>query len=142
VIGLIQRTARLGAPRHPAIVVLVISGALGFFIAFVAFPTWQVAVETAQVVAGLVAYPAGNPFYIYHTKLWTVLHQVCALALLSGMSEITLSKVLSGVMGMLSLQALSMCVFALSRNVLLSVGASLVILATRSASMASPIPSR
>ena len=139
-IGLIQLAERLGRPRYRALWVLVISGALGFRIAFVAFPTWQVAVETAQVVAGLVTYPAGNPFYVYHTKLWTVLHQVCALLLLSGVSEIMLSKLLSGVLGMLSLQALSMCVFALSRNVLLSIGASLFVLATRSASNGATYP--
>ncbi len=114
--------------------VLLVSGALGFYLGMVAYPNWQVAVEAAQVVAGLVKYPASNPFYIYETKLWTVLHQACALLLLSGVSEITLSRALSGIMGMLSLQALSMCTFALSRNVLLSIGASLFILATRSAS--------
>ena len=46
----------------------------------VGFPDWQVAVETAQVVAGLVTYPADNIFFIYHTKLWTVLHQILAVA--------------------------------------------------------------
>jgi hypothetical protein len=106
----------------------------------VAYPSWQVAVETAQVVAGLVTYPPGNPFYIYHTKLWTILHQISALFLLSGVSEIALSKLLSGVLGMLSLQALSMCVFALSRNVLLAIGSSLFILATRSASNGETYP--
>ena len=46
---------------------------LGFRIGYVNFPTWQVAVETAQVGAGFVHYPAGNPFYICDTKLWTIL---------------------------------------------------------------------
>ena len=52
------------------------------------------AVETAQVVAGLVKYPSGNPFYVYHTKLWTVVHQICAVLLRAGVSEIAVSKLL------------------------------------------------
>ena len=47
--------------------VLVLSGILGFRIGLVGFPTWHICLETAQVVAGLVHYPADNPFYIYHT---------------------------------------------------------------------------
>ncbi len=59
-------------------VVLAVSGAIGFVLGTTVFATWQVAVESAQVVAGLVKYPADNPFYIYHLQLWTVLHQICA----------------------------------------------------------------
>ena len=55
--------------------VLIVSGVLGFAVGAIKFPTWQVAVESAQVVAGIVQYPAGNPFYIYHVKLWTILTQ-------------------------------------------------------------------
>ena len=61
---------------HRARWVLLISGMLGFRVGMIGFPDWQVAVETSQVVAGLVDYPAGNPFFIYHTKLWTILHQI------------------------------------------------------------------
>ena len=60
---------------------LLFSGVLGWHVGAGAFADWQVAVESAQVVAGLVHYPAGNPFYVYHTKLWTVLHQVLAVLL-------------------------------------------------------------
>jgi hypothetical protein len=101
--------------------VLLVSGLLGFCVGMFRFPTWQVAVETSQVVAHLVKYPAGNPFYIYHTKLWTVLHQICALFLLAGVSEITLSRILSGLLGMASFQALALVVYALSTDVLLAV---------------------
>src|SRR4051812_4330709 len=95
------------------------------------FPTWQVAVETAQVVARLVRYPAGNPFYIYHTKLWTVLHQVCALFLLVGVSEITLSRILSGVLGMASFQGLALVVYALSGDAWVALAAPCVIFLSR-----------
>jgi hypothetical protein len=44
--------------------VLVVSGIGGFHAGMVTFPDWQVAVETAQVVAGIVRYPVDNPFYL------------------------------------------------------------------------------
>jgi hypothetical protein len=118
-------------PRVRALWVLALSGALGFTLGAIKFPTWHVAVETAQVVAGIVHYPAGNPFYIYHVKLWTILHQICAVLLLSGVSEISLSIVLSGVLGMLSFQALAMISYALSADVALSVLAPFVIYLSR-----------
>lgn len=113
--------------------VLVLSGLLGFRVGIVAFPDWQVAVETAQVVAGLVEYPTHNPFYLYHTKLWTILHQACALALRSGISEISLSLIVSGLVGMVSFQALSMCIYALSRDAVLAIGSAVAIFFSRAA---------
>jgi len=107
--------------------VLIVSGVLGFAVGAIKFPTWQVAVESAQVVAGIVQYPAGNPFYIYHVKLWTILHQICAVLLLSGVSEISLSIALSGLLGMVSFQALAMIVYALSADIVLSIAAPFVI---------------
>jgi hypothetical protein len=116
-----------------AIWVLLLSGILGFRVGMIGFPDWQVAVETAQVVAGLVTYPPDNIFYIYHTKLWTALHQILAVALGAGVDEITLSLVVSGVQGMLTFQALALFVYALSRDVLVAVGAAALIFFTRAA---------
>ncbi|MEO5739128.1 MAG: hypothetical protein ABIS29_00840 [Vicinamibacterales bacterium] len=116
-----------------AIWVLLLSGILGFRVGMLGFPDWQVAVETAQVVAGLVRYPPDNIFYIYHTRLWTVLHQILALGLRAGIDELTLSLVVSGVQGMLTFQALALFVYALSRDVLLAVGAAALIFFTRAA---------
>jgi len=113
--------------------VFVVSGILGFRVGMIGYPDWQVAVETAQVVAGLVPYPPDNIFYIYHTKLWTSLHHVLALGLLAGFSELQLSLVVSGVLGMLAFQALAMVVYALSRDAFLSIGAAALIFFTRSA---------
>jgi hypothetical protein len=115
------------------VVVLTASGIGGVHAGMVTFPDWQVAVETAQVVGGIVHYPAGNPFYIYHLKLWTVLHQASALLLFSGVSEIALSRILSGLIGMISFQALAMIVYALSRDTLLAIGSAFLISFTRSA---------
>ena len=116
-----------------ALWVLLLSGILGFRVGLLGFPDWQVAVETAQVVARLVQYPPDNIFYIYHTKLWTSLHHMLALGLLAGVNELTLSLVVSGVLGMLTFQALAMFVYALSRHVLLSVGAAALVFFTRTA---------
>ena len=119
--------------RYQPIWILTVSGSLGFFIGISRFPTWQVAVEAAQVVAGIVQYPADNPFYIYQLKLWTVLHQICALLLQAGISEITLSRLVSGLLGMVSFQALSVLVWAVSRDGLLAIGVPALILYSRAA---------
>lgn len=113
--------------------VLLIGGLLGFRIGMTGFPDWQVAVETAQVVAGLVQYPDGNPFFIYHTKLWTIVHQILAPLLWAGVSEIRLSLVISGLLGMVTFQALSMFVYALSRDTWVAIGAPVLIFVTRAA---------
>ena len=125
---------------YGALWVLLLSGILGFRVGMLGFPDWQVAVETAQVVARLVPYPPDNIFYIYHTRLWTALHQILALGLRAGVSELTLSLVVSGVQGMLTFQALALFVYALGRDVLLAVGAAALIFFTRSAEYGTVYP--
>ena len=125
---------------HGAFWVLLLSGILGFRVGMLGFPDWQVAVETAQVVGGLVPYPPDNVFYIYHTRLWTVLHQLLALGLRAGVSELTLSLIVSGVQGMLTFQALALFVYALSRDILLAIGAAALIFFTRSAEYGTVYP--
>ena len=128
--GSTDRELPASAAYRP-LLVLALSGAFGFLLGITRFATWQVAVESAQVVAGLVKYPADNPFYIYHVQLWTVLHQTCALALRAGMSEIGLSHLVSGVLGMVSFQALGILIYAFSADLPLAVGAPVLILYTR-----------
>ncbi len=125
---------------HGAFWVLLLSGILGFRVGMLGFPDWQVAVETAQVVGGLVSYAPDNVFYIYHTRLWTVLHQLLALGLRAGVSELALSLIVSGVQGMLTFQALALFVYGLSRNTLLAVGAAALIFFTRSAEYGTVYP--
>ena len=117
-------------PAFQALAVLVISGLIGFRIGLVGFPTWHICLETAQVVAGLVRYPPDNPFYIYHTKLWSLVIQTCAVLLRAGLSEITLSLALSGLLGMISFQALAMVTFAISRDALVAIAAAVVVFAS------------
>src|SRR5687767_13075668 len=130
----------LDSQRHRPFLVLVLTGLLGFLIGMIRFPTWQVAVEAAQVVAGPVDYSPENPFYIYQLKLWTVLHQVCALLLRAGLSEITVSRLVSGLLGMISFQALGMLIYAFSADLLVAVGAPLLILYTRAAEHGASYP--
>jgi hypothetical protein len=120
--------------------VLLFSGVLGWHVGAGAFADWQVAVESAQVVARLVQYPPGNPFYVYHTKLWTVLHQVLAVLLAAGFSERTLSVAVSGLLGVVSFQAVSLIAYALSRDALLAAGASALVFFTRVAEANSIYP--
>jgi hypothetical protein len=120
--------------------VLILSGALGWHVGAGAYADWQVAVESAQVVARLVEYPSGNPFYVYHTKLWTILHQGLAVLLAAGLSERTLSVAVSGLLGVVSFQALSLTVYALSKDVVIAAGASALIFFTRVAEANSIYP--
>jgi hypothetical protein len=120
--------------------VLLFSGVLGWHVGAGAFADWQVAVESAQVVARLVHYPPGNPFYVYHTKLWTVLHQVLAVLLAAGVTERTLSVAISGLLGIVSFQAVSLITYALSRDALIAAGASALVFFTRVAEANSIYP--
>ena len=100
--------------------VLVAAGAIGFILGMGRHADWQDAVEPAQVLAGLVQYPAGNPVREYSLRAWTVVHQALAALLYLGAQERALSLVISGVLGMLSFQALGLVVFAISRDIVLS----------------------
>jgi hypothetical protein len=84
-------------------------------------PAWQVAVEPGQVLAGIVQYPPDNPFYIYQIKLWTILHQISAVLLYAGVSEISLSIFFNGVAGALSVSALAVWILALSDEPLFAI---------------------
>ena len=88
---------------------------------------WQWAVEHAQVLAGLVTYPPDSPVAIAHARLWSVVPQCGALLLSLGMSEAVLSEILSGLLGLVSFQALALVCYALGRNAVVAIGAPLVI---------------
>ena len=108
-------------------IVLTLSGLFGFLLGSVGHGTWQLAVESAQVLAGLVPYPHENPFYMHHTKLWSVLHQLCVPLIWLGISERTLSFLFSGIMGMLSFQAASLLVLTLSGDSFVALAAPFLI---------------
>lgn len=113
--------------KNELVKVCSVTGLLGFFIGVFLCPSRHNAVECAQVLAGVVDYPVTNSYYIYQIKSWTLYHQICALFLYLGVSERTLSFAVSGVLGMLSYQGLSLVVYAFSRKAFLSIVAPLLI---------------
>ncbi len=91
---------------------------------------WQIAVESAQVVAGIVKYPADNPFYMYHVKSWTLLHQIPALLLACGVSEQIASMLISCTAAVLGQQALGLITYAFSRDRVVACSVPVLYLAT------------
>ncbi|MBI4476596.1 MAG: hypothetical protein HY654_05450 [Acidobacteria bacterium] len=110
--------------------VTAVSGVIGFAIGL-AFADWQVSVESAQALAGIVKYPPDNPFYIYHAKLWTIVNQLSAIALLAGMSEVTLCLLTSGLVAMMVFQGWALIVYALGGDALLAIGSTFLLFLSR-----------
>ncbi len=106
--------------QHRVAFVFWASAICGFGLALLR-PAWQVAVEPGQVLAGIVQYPPDNPFYIYQIKLWTILHQISAILLYAGVSEIPLSIFFNGIAGGISVSALALWTLALSDEPLFAV---------------------
>lgn len=117
-----QRAAAIAAP-------VAVSFAVGFLFGAGPFSRWQVAIETAQVLAGTIEYPEGNAFLEYHLKAWTILHHLLAPWLAAGVSERALSIVLAGLACGLSFAALTICTLALSKRPLVALLAPLFTLA-------------
>ncbi len=108
----------------------LLSGLLGFLFG-VLYPYPQDAVEAAQVISGVVPYPQPTVWYLLISSVWVLLDQICAFFLLLGVSELALSYLVSGLLGMISFQALSLTVLAFSNSCLLSVATPFFILLTR-----------
>ena len=108
---------------HTVGMVALLSGFCGFFVGCVRLATWHHAVETAQVVAGIVNYQPHNSFYVYNMKIWSLFIQVCSVMLYSGLSERFVTYFASGLLAMVGFQALSLFAFAFCRNTFLSVAA-------------------
>jgi hypothetical protein len=89
--------------------------------------TFQDAVETGQVIAGIVQYPVDNPYFLYHTKVFSIVNQFSAVLLTLLGSEKVASFVVSALMGMLAIQAASMVVFMVNRDARLAVGGGLLV---------------
>src|SRR5205823_159618 len=106
-----------GAPSGKQVAtVLLAAGAIGFVLGLLWNPKWQDAVEVGQVVAGIVKYPPQNTVYLYSTRTWNVTHEIFGLLLYAGFTERTLSLLLNGIIGTVSMQALGVFVLALSHD--------------------------
>lgn len=105
------------ASHRPGLGRALLAGAALGCIFGVLYPTTQVAIEPAQLLAGLVTYPPDNAFWIYETRVWTALHQLLAVPLALGVGERALSIAVSGSVGALSFASLSAFAFALGAPV-------------------------
>jgi len=108
------------ADSRPLATIFLISGVVGFSLGLTN-ATWQVTVESGQVLAGIVRYPSDNPFYMYHVKLFTIITQLSALLLRVIGSEQVVSLFISGLLGMISFQAIATLIFAVNRNIFISI---------------------
>lgn len=106
--------------RNPLSSIVLFAGAAGFLLGAAAYPTWQHAVEGAQVVAGIVDHRLPSPFIMYQVNLWTISHQILAVFLKLGLSEQLLSWFVSGGLGCISFIALGALAYAFSKNTLFS----------------------
>ena len=104
--------------KERRITFVLITGSLLCLLAGLLQPTYQVAVEQGQVLAGIVQYPADNPFFIYQSKTWTFLAQISAIGLRLGLTEVVLSLFFSGLAGVLSYAGFALWTIALSDDAL------------------------
>jgi hypothetical protein len=96
--------------------VLLASGAFGFLCGAWLQPTWQVVIEPSQIFAGLVTYPPNSPAALFAARSWTILHQLTALAMTAGVTERVLAITWSGLVGVLSFQALALTALAMGTS--------------------------
>jgi hypothetical protein len=108
------------ASSNPLATVLIFSGLAGFSLGL-SNATWQVTVESGQVLAGIVRYPPDNPFYIYHIKLFAIINQISVLLLRLIGSEKVISIFVSGLLGMISFMAIATLIFAVNRSITISI---------------------
>lgn len=113
--------------------VIVASGIIGFVVGLVCYPTWHEGLERAQVLAGVVQHPSDAPMRLVMLSSWTIVQESAGLLLRYGVSERMATLVLSGLAGMVSLQALAVGVLALSGNAVLAVLASVAIVMAKAA---------
>lgn len=95
---------------------LLLSAFSGAAIASGRRAVWQDPLESAQVLAGLVTYPSDNPFYAFHVKVWSIINQIVALMLFSGMPESTTSLLLSAMVGAISFAGIFLITESVGKN--------------------------
>jgi len=104
----------------PAARVLGLSGVLGL-LAGCLNATFQVSVETGQVLAGIVTYPPDSSFFMYHVSAFSLVNHLSALLVWITNSEIVSSVIISGIVGMVSFQALGLLIYVINRDIHLSI---------------------
>lgn len=93
-------------PNRKFLTILFACG-YGFLLGFYS-PPYQVAVESGQILSGVMSYPQLSPQIIYHLKAWNLTIQSAAVLLKLGLSEFLVSQIICGL-----IHALYCLVFAL-----------------------------
>ncbi|TAL15799.1 hypothetical protein EPN96_11620 [bacterium] len=103
-------------PGERSGLLMLLSGLFGFFLFALVFPGATDNVESAQVVAGLVTYPPGNPMGIYHLSALSLLIDSAALLLRLGLPEWAVCAFFTGLQGALIFSGLTGLTLAFSRS--------------------------
>ena len=104
-------------PRSLDIFGLLFFGGLIGFALGERFASWQDVIVGGQVFAGVVEYGHSAPIASYLAHAWTVWHQFTAFLMHIGFSEISISYIFSGIIGMLFYQGLALISFGISGDV-------------------------
>ncbi len=113
--------------NNPVYFILLLSGLFGFCMSLKISP-YQPYVESGQVIAGIVNYPIDNPFYYYHHKLITLIKELAALFLYLGIPEKITGTILMAMVVTIGFQGISLAIFAISKQKLISVLSPFVLL--------------
>ena len=114
------------ARRDSFRICLLASALLGAAIGL-CFPVAHVAIEPAQVLAGVVEYPPENPFGLYQRRVWTLWHPLLALPLAAGVPERALAFATSGAVGALGFSAIAAFAWACGAPLLLAIASPVVL---------------
>ncbi len=123
-----QRLSRWAAQREQSVGLLLALGSIFGLIFSLQRATWQVPVETAQVLMGLVPYEPSALPYAYNVSVFSLLNYVAWLFLELGGSEVVSSVLVGAVVGILGGQVLAAVMFAVVRNVYVAVALSVVLI--------------
>ncbi|MEC7641287.1 MAG: hypothetical protein VYC17_03940, partial [Nitrospinota bacterium] len=107
--------------RDDTSAVAVIAAISGFLVG-IAYSTWHVVLESAQIIAGIVEHSLELPNYLFLLKAWNLLNQGAAIFLKAGLLEKPICIVISGLLGMVSFLALSLATYAMCKNAFVAVG--------------------
>lgn len=109
------------------VLTLCLAITLGFIVGLL-HPRQHVAVEQGQVLAGVVEYDHTNPWYIYQAKAWNASAQLSALGLRLGIPAVSMSLIMSGIVGALFMASVALLSLAVTNRITVSILVPFIIL--------------
>lgn len=104
----------------------LITGVIGFILGIIK-ADFQVSLEAAQVLLGLVQYEPSSLIYGYYSNNYSLINYLSALFLYLSNSEILSSILISGIVGCIGMQTLGMLLFLITSDLWASVALSLIL---------------